>query len=330
MYINLNSEKKFDLINYANLKLGLLQSKNFLDFNQLRKFKDINLGFPIILNKQNIFFYPKNEQNEFKVTKEFFQKYIFRIKKRNYGPLKKLFSNGNTFVYNVKLKKRYEDEFNKIYNHNKKLIKFIKELKKKNKTITAFQTRNIPHLGHEKIIEYLLKRTDVLIINPVIGPKKKGDIKYEFLKKFYEHIIKTKYKRNKVFYYPVIANMFYSGPREAIHHSILRKNLGFDQFLVGRDHAGSENVYKPNLAYQTVKKVSKKLGIKILAYKGSYFCKTCNRIVEKGACKYKKKKCKYENISGKTFRKYIKNKKYFAFADKDLQNYIFKFKNIFS
>ena len=223
MHINLNSEKKFDLINYANLKLGLLQSKNFLDFNQLRKYKDINLGFPIILNKQNIFFYPKNEQNEFKVTKEFFQKYIFRIKKRNYGPLKKLFSNGNTFVYNVKLKKRYEDEFNKIYNHNKKFIKFIKKLKKKNKTITAFQTRNIPHLGHEKIIEYLLKRTDVLIINPVIGPKKKGDIKYEFLKKFYEHIIKTKYKRNKVFYYPVIANMFYSGPREAIHHSILRK-----------------------------------------------------------------------------------------------------------
>ena len=33
----------------------------------------------------------------------------------------------------------------------------------------------------------------------------------------------------------------------------------------------------------------KKLGIKVLAYKGSYFCKTCNRIVEKGACKYKKK-----------------------------------------
>ena len=329
MHINLNSEKKFDLINYANLKLGLLQSKNFLDFNQLRKYKDINLGFPIILNKQNIFFYPKNEQNEFKVTKEFFQKYLFRIKKRNYGPLKKLFSNGNTFVYNVKLKKRYEDEFNKIYNHNKKLIKFIKKLKKKNKTITAFQTRNIPHLGHEKIIEYLLKRTDVLIINPVIGPKKKGDIKYEFLKKFYEHIIKTKYKRNKVFYYPVIANMFYSGPREAIHHSILRKNLGFDQFLVGRDHAGAENVYKPNLAYQTVKKVSKNSVLKFWLIKVHIFVKLAIELLKKVPVNTKKK-CKYENISGKTFRKYIKNKKYFAFADKDLQNYIFKFKNIFS
>ena len=121
--------------------------------------------------------------------------------------------------------------------------------------------------------------------------------------------------------------MFYSGPREAIHHSILRKNLGFDQFLVGRDHAGAENVYKPNLAYQTVKKVSKKLGIKVLAYKGSYFCKTCNRIVEKGAVNTKKK-CKYENISGKTFRKYIKNKNTLHLLI-DLQNYIFKFKNIF-
>ena len=88
MHINLNSEKKFDLINYANLKLGLLQSKNFLDFNQLRKYKDINLGFPIILNKQNIFFYPKNEQNEFKVTKEFFKNIYLELKKGIMGLLK--------------------------------------------------------------------------------------------------------------------------------------------------------------------------------------------------------------------------------------------------
>jgi hypothetical protein len=53
-------------------------------------------------------------------------------------------------------------------------------------------------------------------------------------------------------------------------------------------------------------------------------------VVEKDACKSKKLKCKYLDISGKEFRAHIKNRKYFKFADIDLQKYIFRFKNIFS
>ena len=48
--------------------------------------------------------------------------------------------------------------------------------------------------------------------------------------------------------------MFYSGPREAVHHALLRQKLGFDMFIVGRDHAGAENAYKPNSAPKILKK----------------------------------------------------------------------------
>ena len=100
--------------------------------------------------------------------------------------------------------------------------------------------------------------------------------------------------------------MFYSGPREAIHHSILRKNLGFDQFLVGRDHAGAENVYKPNLAYQTVKKVSKNSVLKFWLIKVHIFVKLAIELLKK--VPVNTKKCKYENISGKHLENILKQK----------------------
>jgi len=330
MKINLNDQESEDLINFVNLKLGLFNEKNFLNFKKLNAYKNINRGFPLLLNKNNKFFTSNKNKDYFKVSKTFIKKNIYRIKKKNYEPLVNFFKKGNIFVSNVDLKKKYFSEFTKIYNHNKKLIEFIKKIKKNKKKVTAFQTRNIPHFGHEKIIEFLLKKTDYLIINPVIGPKKKGDIKYEYLEKFYKYIIEKKYNPRKVYYFPVIASMYYSGPREAVHHAILRKNLGFDQFLVGRDHAGSENVYHPDLALKVVKKLSNKLGIKVLAYNGSYFCKTCNKVVEKNVCKFANMNCNYLDISGKKFRDHIRKKTYFKYADIDLQKYIFKFKDIFS
>ena len=47
--------------------------------------------------------------------------------------------------------------------------------------IGSFQTRNIPHFGHEKIIERILSNCNHLVINPIIGPKKSGDINKEIL-----------------------------------------------------------------------------------------------------------------------------------------------------
>ncbi len=93
--------------------------------------------------------------------------------------------------------KKYDKLISFIIDHNNKLKDYIKKLQEKKMIVAAFQTRNIPHLGHEEIIKHLLKKSDHVVINPVIGPKKKGDINYP--------IIKTKLKRifntgNKNFY----------------------------------------------------------------------------------------------------------------------------------
>ena len=61
--------------------------------------------------------------------------------------------------------------------------------------------------------------------------------------------------------------MFYAGPREASHHSIIRSNIGFNAFSVGRDHAGSENLYKPLEAVKFIQKNNKKFNISFFLQK---------------------------------------------------------------
>ena len=116
--------------------------------------------------------------------------------------------------------------------------------------------------------------------------------------------------------------MYYAGPQEAVHHANLRYSLGFNNFVVGRDHAGSENLYKPHEAYQYVNKLKKYLRINIEKILGSYYCKKCNNVVIKNSCSHSS----LVDISGTEFRNCLKNKKLFKYADYKRQKFIFSFK----
>ena len=116
--------------------------------------------------------------------------------------------------------------------------------------------------------------------------------------------------------------MFYAGPQEAIHHANLRHSLGFNNFVVGRDHAGSENLYNPQQAFLYVKKLQRYLRINIERILGSYFCKKCNNVVIKNNCSH----LSLVDISGTEFRNCLKNKKFFNYADYKLQKFIFSLK----
>ncbi len=173
-----------------------------------------------------------------------------------------------------------------------------------------------------------MDRCDVVVINPVIGPKKKNDIKSLVLEKAYKFLIKNFYNE-KLIYAPVCANMFYSGPREAVHHALLRKQFGFDKFIIGRDHAGADNEYDPNYASKLVKSLKNKLGISVISHNGSFWCENCKEIVIKGECK-KLLNCNIKNnfseISGTNFRDALFKKNIFKFARPELQKYLFEIK----
>ena len=71
---------------------------------------------------------------------------------------------------------------------------------KKNSYVSSFQTRNIPHYGHEKIIQELMSKKGKVIINPLVGMKKKGDFKNEILIKIFKNCYLIKNIKIKYFF----------------------------------------------------------------------------------------------------------------------------------
>jgi len=149
--------------------------------------------------------------------------------------------------------------------------------------VVGFQTRNVPHLGHEYVQKTALTFVDGLFINPVIGKKKNGDFRDEVIIKAYETLFKYYYLPETATMAILQMEMRYAGPREAIHHAIIRKNYGCTHFIVGRDHAGVGNFYPPYAA-QEIFDDYPDLGIIPLFFRSFFYCKKCGGVVNEKIC----------------------------------------------
>ena len=151
------------------------------------------------------------------------------------------------------------------------------------RTVVGFQTRNTPHLGHEYVQKAALTFTDGLFINPVIGRKKKGDFKDEVILASYEEAIRHYYLKERTAMAILQMEMRYAGPREAIHHAILRKNFGCTHIIIGRDHAGVGSYYPP-FAAQDIFEAFPDLGIAPMFFRSFSHCKKCGSVVNEKIC----------------------------------------------
>ena len=151
------------------------------------------------------------------------------------------------------------------------------------RTVVGFQTRNTPHLGHEYVQKAALTFTDGLFINPVIGRKKKGDFKDEVILASYEEAIRLYYLKERTAMAILQMEMRYAGPREAIHHAILRKNFGCTHIIIGRDHAGVGSYYPP-FAAQDIFEAFPDLGIAPMFFRSFSYCKKCGSVVNEKIC----------------------------------------------
>ena len=114
--------------------------------------------------------------------------------------------------------------------------------------------------------------------------------------------------------------MFYAGPREAIHHALLRQRLGFTKFSVGRDHAGADNFYDPLDASRVIDDNRDELQISIFCHSGAVFCKKCKKPIISDACCHDHSQML--DISGTDLRNSLKNGTNYEYADLEMQNFI--------
>ncbi|QPG73093.1 hypothetical protein FOA43_000398 [Brettanomyces nanus] len=139
--------------------------------------------------------------------------------------------------------------------------------------VVAFQTRNPMHRAHRELtVRAARDKLANLLIHPVVGLTKPGDIDHHTRVKVYQEIIK-KYPNGMAQLSLLPLAMRMAGDREAVWHAIIRKNYGATHFIVGRDHAGpgsnSKGVpfYGPYDAQVLVKKFSKELEIEMVPFR---------------------------------------------------------------
>jgi sulfate adenylyltransferase len=142
------------------------------------------------------------------------------------------------------------------------------------KTVVGFQTRNVPHVAHEMLQKAALNIYDGLFLNPMIGKKKPGDFKDEVIIEAYRTLLEKYYPKDRAILVTLHTAMRYAGPREAIHHAIMRKNFGCSHIIIGRDHAGVGDYYHP-FAAQEIFKHYPDLEIQPLFFPAFYYCRKC-------------------------------------------------------
>jgi len=138
--------------------------------------------------------------------------------------------------------------------------------------VVAFQTRNPMHRAHQELT--LLAARDVeanLLIHPVVGMTKPGDVDHFTRVRCYEQLL-GRYPEQTTMLSLLPLAMRMGGPREALWHAIIRKNYGCTHLIVGRDHAGpgqdskGKDFYGPYDAQELLKEHADELDITMVPF----------------------------------------------------------------
>jgi len=146
-----------------------------------------------------------------------------------------------------------------------------------------------------------------LLIHPVVGMTKPGDVDHYTRVRCYQHVMK-KYPENSAVMSLLPLAMRMGGPREALWHALIRKNYGCTHIIVGRDHAGPGNdkdgnpFYGPYDAQELLLKYQDEIGIKMVPFKLIVYIPTENRYEDINKVEKSKK---FQTISGTGLRQLL-------------------------
>ena len=299
-----------NVINNLHLKNGLIWSIPIVLPIPQEIFDSLKIGDEVAL-------FDKNDrpialmviEDKFNLDLENYCKNVFKTTDIEHPGVKVVKNAGNNFIGGeiVRLINRplREGIDEKYYLDPSEVREIIKN--KGWKRVVAFQTRNPIHRAHEYIIKVALEPMDGVMIHPLVGETKPDDIPANVRMQCYETLINNYFNKEKVNLSVLPASMHYAGPREAIHHMLMRKNYGATHMIIGRDHAGVGDYYGTYEAQEFVDKYSDELGIQPLKFEHSFYCKKCENMASAKTCPHPKED--HVHLSGTKVRAMLREGK---------------------
>ena len=199
------------------------------------------------------------------------------------------------------------------FTHLRKSPQQVRDLfrSKRWQDVIAFQTRNPMHRAHFELTRLAMEQHNAkLLIHPVIGISKPGDIDHFTRVKCYQHIIKH-YPENSVELSLINLAMRMAGPKEALWHAIIRKNYGCNYIIIGRDHAGpgvdakGKPYYQPYDAQELISQYQEELEIKMVPFQEMVFAKNKRNYLPLDQIK---EEDQIETLSGTQFKELLKQR----------------------
>ena len=140
--------------------------------------------------------------------------------------------------------------------------------------VVAFQTRNPLHRVHEELTKRAAREVGgALLIHPVVGLTKPGDVDHFTRVRTYKALTDRYYDQDRVLLTLLPLAMRLAGPREAVWHALIRRNYGANYLIVGRDHAGpgvdstGQPFYGPYDAQEMVQRHQEELGVGVVPFR---------------------------------------------------------------
>ena len=140
--------------------------------------------------------------------------------------------------------------------------------------VVAFQTRNPLHRVHEELTKRAAEEVGgVLLLHPVVGMTKPGDVDHFTRVRTYKALAANHYDPDRILLALLPLAMRLAGPREALWHALIRRNHGANYLIVGRDHAGpgkdsmGKPFYGPYDAQELVQQYSDELGVGLVPFR---------------------------------------------------------------
>jgi sulfate adenylyltransferase len=142
------------------------------------------------------------------------------------------------------------------------------------RNVVAFQTRNPLHRVHEELTKRATQELGgVLLLHPVVGLTKPGDVDHYTRVRTYKALAENHYDPNRILLALLPLAMRMAGPREALWHALIRRNYGANYLIVGRDHASpglnstGQPFYGPYDAQQLVECCQDELGVGVIPFR---------------------------------------------------------------